>query len=67
MTIDIGEGVEEEITVYEGDNPKTIAMAVVKKHSLKPEVAKIIETNIIQNLITVRAQATFSPSRPLYT
>ena len=55
MTIDIGGGVEEEITVFEGDDPRQIAMAVAKKHSLEKEIAVIIEENIVKNLITVKA------------
>jgi hypothetical protein len=55
MTIDIGGGVEEEVTVYDGDEPKEIAMSVVNKHKLDNNIMKIIEENIKHNLILVKS------------
>jgi len=55
MTIDIGEGIEEEITVHEGDDPWKLAKQVVEKHSLNSDILKIIEDNIKQNLIIVKS------------
>ena len=46
MTIEIGNGIEEEIAVYEGDDPVQIAEGVKNKHGLDEESCEIIADNI---------------------
>ena len=46
MTIELFDGIIEEIKFYEGDDPKKISNYIMKKYNLGKKYNKIIEENI---------------------
>lgn len=50
ITIDIGEGKQENIIVNDGDIPIDLAAAFAEKHSLNPNLIEVLAIEIQKNI-----------------
>ena len=50
MTIDIGNDKKGQIRIFEGDDPKLLAIRFCQEHQLNLKIVNILEENIKNNL-----------------
>ena len=63
VTIDLGNGKKDSITIREADSLVQLASAFCKKHKLQPSVQPSIEAFLHQNLLSVRQLPDRSPRK----